>query len=72
MARQQLILQSGVDAREGRLEAIEGRLGDPDRFISPDQAMQLGQAVKIMATPLLPARIHKIRKNGYYNDRNLS
>jgi len=52
MARQQLILESRVDDHEGRLETIESKLGDPDRYISPDQAMQLSQAVKTVAMKL--------------------
>ena len=52
MARQQLILESRVDDHEDRLETIESKLGDPDRYISPDQAMQLSQAVKTVAMKL--------------------
>lgn len=52
MARQQLILESRVDDHEGRLETIESQLGDPQRFITPDQAMQLSQAVKTVAMKL--------------------
>jgi hypothetical protein len=55
MARQQLLLESRVDDHEGRLEAIEGQLGDPGRYISPDQAMQLSQAVKTVAMKLSKA-----------------
>jgi len=55
MARQQLILESRVDQHEGRLEAIESQLGDPDRYIAPDQAMQLSQAVKTVAMKLSQA-----------------
>ena len=47
MARQQLILESRVDehdshlkAHDQRLEAIETQICDPDRYITPDQAMQ--------------------------------
>ena len=52
MARQQLILESRVDLHESRLEAIESQLGAPDRYITPDQAMQLSQAVKTVAMKL--------------------
>jgi hypothetical protein len=55
MARQQLILESRVDDHESRLETIESKLGDPDRYISPDQAMQLSQAVKTVAMKLSKA-----------------
>ncbi|MFN2122619.1 MAG: phage antirepressor N-terminal domain-containing protein, partial [Candidatus Promineifilaceae bacterium] len=52
MARQQLILESRVDEHDKRLEELEAQLGDPERFITPDQAMQLSQAVKTVALKL--------------------
>jgi hypothetical protein len=55
MARQQLLLESRVDRHESRLEAIESHLGAPDRYITPDQAMQLSQAVKTVAMKLSKA-----------------
>ena len=62
MARQQLILESRVDehdshlqAHDQRLEAIETQIGDSDRYITPDQAMQLSQAVKTVAMKLSKA-----------------
>ena len=62
MARQQLLLESRVDrhdsyfeAHDKRLEALESQLGDPDRHITPDQAMQLSQAVKTVAMKLSKA-----------------
>lgn len=55
MARQQLILESRIDDHEGRLEAVENQLGAPDRYITPDQAMQLSQAVKTVALKLSKA-----------------
>ncbi len=62
MARQQLLLESRIDQHDGqfdvvhqRLETIENQLGDPDRFITPDQAMQLSQAVKTVAMKLSKA-----------------
>jgi hypothetical protein len=62
MARQQLLLESRVDrhdnqldAHDQRLEAIESELGDPGRHITPDQAMQLSQAVKTVAMKLSKA-----------------
>jgi hypothetical protein len=55
MARQQLVLESRVEEHEGRLEAIESQLGDPNRTIAPDQAMQLSQAVKTVAMQLSKA-----------------
>ncbi|MDX1416657.1 MAG: phage antirepressor N-terminal domain-containing protein [Candidatus Promineifilaceae bacterium] len=62
MARQQLLLESRLDQHGGllethdrRLEALESQLGDPDRQITPDQAMQLSQAVKTVAMKLSKA-----------------
>lgn len=59
MARQQLMLEAQVDSHatqlaqhEQRLEEIESTLGDPRRFVTPDQAMQISQAVKTIATDL--------------------
>ncbi len=59
MARQQLLLESQLNNHEGRLssheqrlELIENQLGHPDRHITPDQAMQISQAVKAIAVEL--------------------
>ena len=59
MARQQLLLEAQVnqhtsrlDAYEERLELVESTLGDPGRFVTPDQAMQISQAVKMVAMEL--------------------
>jgi len=59
LARQQLILESRLvtqegrlDAHEARLEQIESALGDRGRFITPEQASSISQAVKSIATAL--------------------
>ncbi len=52
LARQQLIMDGRVSAVEDRLEAIETTLGDPGHHITPDQAMQISQAVKTVALKL--------------------
>ena len=59
LARQQLILEAQQEAHadtladhERRLEDIEITLGDPDRVITPEQAMHLSQAVKGIAYKL--------------------
>lgn len=59
MARQQLILEARLgdhDARlavhEDRLEQIEATLGDRGRFITPEQASSISQAVKSIAMAL--------------------
>ena len=43
---------SRLDAYEERLELVEATLGDPGRFVTPDQAMQISQAVKMVAMEL--------------------
>lgn len=59
LARQQLLLESRMEHRfevvDQRLEAIESQLGDPAHTITPDQAMQLSQAVKTVAMHLSKA-----------------
>lgn len=55
LAQQQLLIESRVTGVEGRLEAIEATLGDPGRHITPDEAMQLSQAVKTVAMLLSKA-----------------
>lgn len=59
MARQQLILESRLNdhgarlvAHEDRLEQIEATLGDRGRFITPEQASSISQAVKAIAMTL--------------------
>jgi hypothetical protein len=68
MARQQLILEGQLETHaiklidhEQRLEEIEATLGDTGRFITPDQAMQISQAVKAIA-----AEIEKKTKRNEY------
>jgi HAMP domain-containing protein len=59
MARQQLLLETQIEAhtieleKHGeRLERIEDTLGDPKRTITPDQATEISQAVKAVAMEL--------------------
>ena len=59
LARQQLIYESRLTIQEGRLDAYESRLeqiestlGDRGRFITPEQATSISQAVKSIATAL--------------------
>ena len=56
LARQQIIMETRITGRlddhERRLEDIESTLGDPDRVITPAQAMHLSQAVKAIAYKL--------------------
>ena len=62
MARNQILLEARIDAhderfdvQDQRLEAIETTLGDAGRHITPDQAMQISQAVKTVAMKLSKA-----------------
>ena len=59
LARQQLLLEARLadtgarlDAHDVRLEQIESVLGDRGRFITPEQASEISQAVKSIATAL--------------------
>ncbi|HIP72313.1 MAG TPA: hypothetical protein EYH05_13065 [Anaerolineae bacterium] len=68
MARQQLLLETQLETHttqlvdhEKRLEEIESTLGDPGRFVTPDEAMQISQAVKTIA-----AEIEKRTKKNEY------
>jgi ferritin-like metal-binding protein YciE len=68
IAQQQLILEarmeshsSRMDDHEKRLESIETTLGDPGRFITAEQAMQISQAVKAIAMEIQK----RTRKNEY-------
>ncbi len=68
MARQQLLLEAQVETHatqlavhEKRLEEIEATLGDPGHYITPDQAMQISQAVKTIALEIQK----RTKKNEY-------
>lgn len=68
MARQQLMLEAQLGTHtaqlqdhEQRIEEIEATLGDPGQHITPDQAMQISQAVKTVAIALEK----KTKKNEY-------
>lgn len=59
MAQQQLLLEAQLESHtnrltdhETRLESIESQLGDPNRHVTPEQAMQISQAVKAVAQEL--------------------
>jgi hypothetical protein len=68
MARQQLILESQLESHtvklidhEQRLEEIEATLGGTGRSVTPDQAMQISQAIKAIATEIQK----RTKKNEY-------
>lgn len=52
LARHQLVLESRLDQHEDRLEQLESVIGDPGRFVTPDQASQISQGVKTIALKL--------------------
>ncbi|MCP4422045.1 MAG: hypothetical protein GY805_35985 [Chloroflexi bacterium] len=56
LARNQILLESRLEMHDGRLddyekrlEQVEATLGDTGRNVTPDQAMQISQAVKTVA-----------------------
>ena len=61
MARQQLLLEGRIHEHEMRLERIESTLGDPGRYVTPEQASQISQAVKAVALVLSK----QTRRNDY-------
>lgn len=52
LARNQLLMRSQLAEHAQRLESIEAQLGDPGRYVTPDQASQISQAVKTVALAL--------------------
>lgn len=52
LAEQQLLMEARLDTFETRLENVEAALADPGRFVTPEQAMQISQAVKAIAMKL--------------------
>lgn len=56
LARNQMLLEARLtdrlDTHDQRLERLEIRLGDPDHFVTPDQAMQISQSVKAVSHEL--------------------
>lgn len=52
LARHQLILESRLDDHDIRLEQLESTIGDPGRYVTPDQASQISQGVKTVALKL--------------------
>jgi hypothetical protein len=52
LARHQLILESRVDQHEERIEQLESLIGDTKHYLTPSQASQISQAVKVIAGEL--------------------
>lgn len=52
LARSQILLQAELRNHTHRIEAIEAQLGNSYRFVTEDQAMQISQAVKLIAREL--------------------
>lgn len=65
LARNQMLMEarlvSRLDHYEQRLESIEAHLGDPGRHVTPDQAMQISQAIKAIALEIQK----RTKKNEY-------
>lgn len=67
IAEQQVILEAQLKDHERRLEQIEATLGDPGRYITPEQASQISQAVKAIAMEL-GKRTGKNEYGGVYGE----
>ncbi len=52
LAKNQILIRARIEDHEQRLELIEGQLGHTDTLVTPDQAMQISQAVKSVAYEL--------------------
>lgn len=52
LAKHQVLLEVRLDDHQERLEQIEATLGDTGKHATPDQAMQISQAVKTIAISL--------------------
>jgi ferritin-like metal-binding protein YciE len=59
LARSQILIEARLDqhddrlgAHDKRLDEVEAILGDPNRMVTPDQAMQISQAVKAVASEI--------------------
>jgi len=66
LARNQVILESRLDAHEQRLEAIETELGS-GRTITPDQTTAISQAVKAVAL-VMSKRTNRNEYGGVYSE----
>jgi len=66
LARNQIMLESRIDAHDQRLEAIESELGS-GRKITPDQATAISQAVKAVAL-VLSKRTGRNEYGGVYSE----
>jgi P22_AR N-terminal domain/ORF6C domain len=52
LAKTQILIRAQIEDHEQRLELIESQLGDPEQYVTPEQAMQISQAVKAVAHEL--------------------
>ena len=52
MARNQVLIERRIDGITERLTTVEELLGDPGRHITPEQAMQISQAVQAIGITL--------------------
>ena len=67
LALNQVVLESRLDDYESRLSVIEATLGDSERHISAEQAMNISQAVKAIALEL-GSRSRRNEFQGVYNE----
>ena len=56
LARNQIMMDARINSNKAqltehaqRLEELESTLGDPGRYVTPDQASQISQAIKTVA-----------------------
>jgi len=52
LARAHIRLAAEVFDNRQRIESLEAQMGSSDRFVTPDQAMQISQSVKVVAVEL--------------------
>jgi len=52
LARSQVVMERRIDTHEQRIEQLETTIGDPGRYVTPEQASQISQAVKAVAIVL--------------------
>jgi len=52
LAKNQILIRAQIEDHEQRLEVIESHLGTPEQNVTPEQAMQISQAVKAVAHEL--------------------
>ena len=67
LARNQILMESRLDAHDERLAQLEAQLGQPERVVTGEQASQISQAVKAVAH-VLTARTGRNEYGGVYGE----